>query len=280
MLPLLWHDLEEYAADEAVARIAARPMDHLLATWRDLAPEEIEARLWAAAQRRWESKVRFARHRIAKLGWVDACHHTALEILGYRFNRVGMLKAAGRWPLAVWADAGIGPEEAYATLLAEQALHLQGVRPLNHPRRRLAAYAKWARTQPDWPGQLRSLGESWPEPGGLTGFADVANARKTCGYAVWLRKGLGRLGAADRVRRPRADNLWGDGLLPLLAAAGPVARASLGQWWSMGWPGDQPDRSRQVLRMLGLGSGRQRPLCWGAAQGLLLAQAEATGRRT
>ena len=56
-----------------------------------------------AAERRWRQKIGYARARIGRLGWADAAHHTALEILGYRFNRGPMLQLAARHPLDAWA---------------------------------------------------------------------------------------------------------------------------------------------------------------------------------
>ena len=63
--------------------------------------------LRAQAQERWRQKARFARRRVERLGWTEACHHTALEILGYRFNRTSMLKTAARAPLAEWAAGSV-----------------------------------------------------------------------------------------------------------------------------------------------------------------------------
>src|SRR5205809_786294 len=81
---------------------------------------------------RWRQKIYVARLRVQRLGWTDACHCAALEILGYRFNRAAMLRAAGRWPLATWLQAQVNVDEIYAGEIGGWSL--QGVRPANHPR--------------------------------------------------------------------------------------------------------------------------------------------------
>ena len=67
----------------------------------------MRALLEIEADRRWRQKVWFARRRVERLGWSESCHYTALESLGYRFNRVPMLKIAVRAPLPAWAQRAV-----------------------------------------------------------------------------------------------------------------------------------------------------------------------------
>lgn len=106
-LPWLHHDLEEYAAEEAVEHLANRPASLVLERLGGLAPAQLDQLLRGHSEQRWRQKVHFARLRMQRLGWEAACHSTALEILGYRFNRTPMLRVAGQWPLAAWAGGGI-----------------------------------------------------------------------------------------------------------------------------------------------------------------------------
>jgi len=102
LLPLLLHDLEEYAAEDALERLASPDR---LAGHRRVGPAPGKhARAVLQTQRRsgGTQKTRFASRRIERLGWSEACHYAALEILGYRFNRTPMLRIATRTPLAVW----------------------------------------------------------------------------------------------------------------------------------------------------------------------------------
>lgn len=267
LLPLLWHDLEEYAADAAVAHIADRPADRLAEAWLELSPAESRERIVAEARQRWRGKVRYARLRIEKLGWTDACHHTALEILGYRFNRTGMLWVASHHPLSAWLATDFDPEAVYQQFA--ERWQLGAVRPANHPRRRLASYATWVRLVPDWPSVLARQGEAWPAlPPDLSAATDVADLRKGLGLKVHWQAVMSTIGVAEAVARPRADNLWGDGWLPLLAAAEAIDEEEAFVWWFASWPGDQTNRMATVARLSGLTDGRRNPLAWGHVQGL------------
>ncbi|MEI7566898.1 MAG: DUF2851 family protein, partial [Opitutaceae bacterium] len=102
LLPLLHRDLEEYASDDALEIITARDQWERFA---ELAAEPIEQRravMRAHAQRRWQQKVHFAQRRLAQLGWMEAAHQTALEILGYQKNR------AAFWPSPLIIRSRVG----------------------------------------------------------------------------------------------------------------------------------------------------------------------------
>jgi len=162
LLPLLYHDLEQYAADEAVESLAGRRHDPLAEALRALSPEDLRARLEAHAAQRWQRKLHYAGQRVRRLGFAEACHQTALEILGFRFNRVPMLNLAQRYPLKTWA--GLGAAGVEARLAEEEAAWARGaVRPANHPRQRLGQYARWATAAPDWPERLAVFAQQWPE---------------------------------------------------------------------------------------------------------------------
>ena len=263
LLPLLLHDLEEYAAEDAMETLTSR------ADWR--AAEEL-ARLPAAearsvllvhAEGRWRQKVYFARRRVDRLGWSEACHHTALEILGYRFNRAPMLKVAARVPLAAWS-AGLADIEALFAV--EQARwNLQGVRPANSPRVRLRQYADWTRLQPGWPDQLTKLAGEFP------GLPVEEKTSQTVGWRKRLnlpklRALVARAITSGSVNGTRLDNLICDGFLPLLSAR--TEHNHSGVWFHW-YAGDLPPRLKTALRSLGVFDRRAQPACHGFAQGLL-----------
>lgn len=269
LLPLLWHDLEEYASDAAVSAIAARPLDLLTERWLAMAEAEARAEIRALAGQRWQQKVHYAKLRIDKLGWESACHHMALEILGYKFNRSPMLRIATRWPLEAWRE---GEVEAEAVFEAGRPMwKLQGVRPANHPRTRLNSYARWVATRGDWPARLRRMGA---EMGGIVvgDRLGVAEMRKTAGYSTRWQAMMDAIGATGAVASPRADNLWGDGLIPLLAAGGHLGEGKGFDWWYNARPGDQPNALVKAARRIGFADGRSNPLAWGHVQGLMASQ--------
>ncbi|KXU37949.1 hypothetical protein AXK12_00890 [Cephaloticoccus capnophilus] len=258
LLPLLHHDLEEYAAEEAVETLAGRRTDTLAEAIRALAPEALRERLVGLAAQRWAQKLRYAGLRVRRLGFDEACHQTALEVLGFRFNRVPMLNLALRYPLATWA--GVDEAELDARFAEqEQAWARAAVRPANQPRRRLAQYARWASACPQWPTRLGELAVGWPVPS----MEDDTRA---------LRRGLSRAALRDEislkicdraVRGTRLDTLICDGLLPLAALR--TGRDFSGLWWHW-WAGDLPGflrNARSDLRSV------VTPQCQGAIQALI-----------
>ncbi len=263
LLPLLLHDLEEYAAEDAVEALANRTDWRSVEELSHLPAGKTCAVLRAQAQERWRLKARFALRRAERLGWAEACHHTALEILGYRFNRTPMLKTAARAPLADWAA---GRADADALFAAEAAAwSLQGVRPANHPRRRLAQYAAWTRARPDWPERLAGLAAGFPAAHEAGAPEPTARARKRLGLSALRIRLAGEI-AGDSVGGTRLDNLVCDGFLPLLAAG---TERDLFPVWFHWFAGDVPPRLVAALRSLSVFDGRTQPACHGLAQGLL-----------
>lgn len=262
LLPWLHHDLEEYAAEAAVEQLADRPASRVLDELGALPAEALSDMLQAHAKRRWEQKVHFARLRVQRLGWEAACHHTALEILGYRFNRAPMLRIAGQWPLAAWAARDFGAQ--VETLYAAEAdtWTVQGVRPANHPRTRLSQYAAWVAARPDWPTRLERAGEVLVAiPEAMT----TGDARRAFGFTQRREEMAGAI-CAEAVSGTRFDNLVCDGFLPLLEARG--GRHGFG-YWQHWFAGDMPPAVVANLRALGMFAGRNHPARHGVAQGLL-----------
>lgn len=262
LLPLLHSGLEEYAAEDAVEALAGRPLHQAQEILGALKPAELDALILSEAVKRWRSKIHYARERIARLGWESACHHAALEILGYRFNRAAMLTVASGFPLADWSARRIELDKVYAS--ASGRWVLQGVRPANHPKRRLRQYADWCAARPDWPDRLAGS----PVLASLSGSVTVLPARewRRANRFTAVRRQVGDDLCGGGVGGTRLDNLCADGFLPLLAArhGGDLETA-----W-MAWPaGDAPEAFVRVLRILGVFDGKTRPIAQGGVQGLL-----------
>lgn len=274
LLPLLLHDLEEYAAEDAIERLADRGDWRATEELAKLPPDALRALMLGLAGGRWCQKLHFARRRLDRLGWTTACHQTALEILGYRFNRTPMLKIAMRVPPEQWRCDGPWLDALFES--ERTAWSLQGARPANHPRVRLRQYAAWIRAVPDWPARLERLGTGLPDlPTGHRSFC-TPDWRKLCTLARLRERIAGEI-VGGGVGGTRLDNLICDGFLPLMSAR--TARSRSGLWFHW-YPGDLPPHLRTALRSLGLFAGRTQPACHGFAQGLIgwmLAHESGTG---
>lgn len=260
LLPLLHRALEEFAADEAVEALANRPLARLPDELGTLPARELAALLRRHAKTRWREKVHFAGVRVQRLGWETACHHAALEILGYRFNRAPMLRVAGEWALAGWASGMVNPDDVFGA--ESEGWSLQGVRPANHPRTRLRQYAAWTRERPDWPARALHLGADLPAIDPSAATRDVRRAHRFSA----LRDRIGDELCGGAIGGTRLDNVICDGLMPLFAAE---TQRDLGDMWYHWFAGDLPLLLTSGLRQLGFFDGRVQPACHGAAQGLL-----------
>lgn len=257
LLPLLNRGLEDYAEEDVVERLASRASSRTVDEFARLPLPQRRAVLAEEAEHRWREKVKFAGQRVERLGWEAACHHTALEILGYRFNRVPMLRLAAAWPLSRWSDGSVEAEVLYRS--EAERWSLQGSRPANHPFRRLQLYARWTRSRPDWPEVLRSWTVELP----AVQVEESRALRKLGGWAILRQQWAERL-TGSGVTGSRWDTLICDGWIPLLESQ----RTGWGQLWYHWFPGDLPPYLGRALRQMGVISHSQ-PLCHGLAQGLL-----------
>jgi hypothetical protein len=256
LLPLLERDLESYAEEAAVEGIAGRPYSQLREILSGIAPDKLRVEVARHAEWRWGAKVGMARARMERLGWEEACHHAALEVLGYRFNRAPMLAIAEQWPLAEWRQ-GVSVESVFESQAGEW--RVGGVRPANRPRLRLAQYAEWVAARSDWPERLAE----WVAVAGKGSAGERSLTAE--------RKILAETVCGDVLGGSRFDTWVCDAALPLLAARIGEEEAAVGlksRW--LGWkPGDAPAELLRLARefqVAGEGGGGVRQ---GQLQGLL-----------
>lgn len=263
LLPWLHCNLEEFASDDAIEAITHRRSVHLAEELLALGPAERRRRIHQAAEVRWKQKLHFAEIRLARLGWEGACHHTALEILGYRFNRAPMLAVAERHALSEFAAGKLTLADLWGT--AEHAWRRHGVRPANHPSRRLQQYLAWTAAVPDWPSRWLAWSDTVPLAIAVTPAIDVAAVRRQHRYTAW-REQLATQIAAAQISGARFDTLVANGLLPLIAA-----RTGCSAWarWFCWFPSEAGDDLATALRLASLCGRDAAPFHEGAIQGLL-----------
>lgn len=278
LLHLLRQDLEACATEEALDTLAGRSVTELRMSLENESGVAVLESVLLQAGRRWRQKAHFARRRIERLGWEAACHHAALEILGYRMNRPPMLSVAAQFPLSYWKSDTRVPAEAAEEVWESQrgGWRHRGVRPANYPRQRLQQYARWVEVAPNWPERLRAAVPELVEAGHAAARAmggsamSVAEARRRCGLKQ-MRSVLAHVLGAEALGQgsTRLDTFFCDGIFPLVAAISDGVGGGDLEWlWHVWLPGDQPEEFASCLKELGLAS-RASPVCHGMCQGLL-----------
>jgi len=261
MLEALPQSLEAYAQEALLEKLSGNADTELMLTeWSSMPLSERKARIYEAARLRWEGKCRFMEKRVDLLGWDEACHQSAMEILGYRFNRSAMLWIAGDYSLRALVQGQVSVDELYEAGVGHW--NLGRLRPANHPRKRLAQYLQWVERVPDWPEKLKASmrGGKW-----CSRYQEVGLSRKKMGIPV-IKQQLVREVVGDALSGNRLDTLICDGLLPLGSLYSDADGFSVWYHW---YVGDMPDRLTPLLKKLGLLDLPGSYACHGFYQGLL-----------
>ncbi|MGB0412928.1 MAG: DUF2851 family protein [Coraliomargarita sp.] len=259
LMPLLNRDLEAYAMDDALLELEQVDELEWVARFLEQPAEARLEQITECAKVRWEQKLVYAQKRLSDAGWKESCHQLCLEVLGYARNREAMSRVALQYPLSDWTQGAVDPDECFKQFTS--CWKLGGVRPVNHPRRRLEQYAAIAGAHGDWTKTvsltLRTLAT-------VEGELRTPEFRKAIGLSRLrdsLRNGIfiGELG------EKRFNTLMIDALLPLAHTAGLFDAVPYWMHWPMG---DMPTSLNRFLKQADLLS-KQQPLCNGLAQGAL-----------
>lgn len=258
LLPCLNADLEECVNREI--REEGAGLQNRVTAWLERPPEIRWQHLRQRALLRWDQKVRFARQRLAGGGWDEVCHQYALEVLGYRRNRAPMSNLAQLYPLADWAGLNRTP----AALMNDAGpWKLAGLRPPNHPAKRLAQYQAWVRQVPAWPQVLAEWGSGLPRLGATR--VPAPGLRRKWHFDK-IRGTLAEKVCGRVLSGPRLDTLIVDAFFPLLSVR--MERDFFAWWWN--WPaGDHPPAFDQFLRGMAWTKATGEPIGNGALQGSL-----------
>jgi hypothetical protein len=259
LLPRLERDLESYAIDEALLELEQVDDLEWVARFLEKPLEERRDVVDARARERWEQKLAFARKRLESAGWAEACHQLCLEVLGYSRNRAPMSQIALQYPMSAseWSTLDA------ATLFDLQVdrWRLSGLRPANHPRKRLEQYLQLLQHDRQWSETLRQV---------LSKAASVSESVTT----TVVRRSLSFPERSDAIRmelfggiigEKRFNTMMVDAFLPLATAAGMIDGFP---YWLHWWPGDSPVALSRFLKHGQLTS-RQQPLTNGLIQGAL-----------
>ncbi len=273
LLPYLKHDLEDYAAMEELGALdEARDRAE---QWLHFSVEERRSQIIRYAEKRLLQKCHYARSRLQKDGWEHSCHTLFLEALGYRRNRAPMANLAMNLGLGEMLSAASHSQETatVATRLFESVSgwKLAGLRPANHPRKRIAEYLQLLQRKADWASRLQTY---FFENAKHLPVSQIPTAayRKQIRLTQMRAEIVSILGSVWN--GPKLDTLVVDVFLPLLIAQDSRSGEALGQLWYHWFAGDAPEAWRLFLDSCHLLSDRAHPISNGAYQGAFLALLE------
>lgn len=259
LLPLLERDLEDYAMEAALLDLEQVNELEWFERFMQKSLPERRSLIEQLADERWIQKTAFAAKRLDKADWMQCCHQSVLEVLGYARNRSVMHKVAARHSIADFAS-GMDPDQIFEAFRADWKL--SGCRPANHPKRRLEQYARICAARQDWPdallqmmGAVESLDAA--EPGAFRKTAQTKALLQSISEEVFQ----------SLIGEKRLNTLLCDAIFPLAQAA--HTEQNLSNHWRHWYPGDYPDSFARFYRQAGFAAAGI-PMTNGAMQGILL----------
>jgi hypothetical protein len=225
------------------------------------------------ARIRWQQKLRYARQRLAREEWRQACHQYMLEGLGYRRNRIPMYELSLEYPLKrrenLWQAEDLFQKK-------REQWKLRGCRPSNHPMKRLQSYQRIVERDSNWPEVLLfNALICFGSVGCKTIHMDRSQMKKLRS-ALKLREFLKSIREevfANEIGETRIHTLVCDVFLPLIAVN---TSMDLFPFWYLWQAGDYPDQLKRIILESRLKKIKGSVQCNGWLQGLLQLGFEST----
>ncbi|OIO58716.1 MAG: hypothetical protein COZ46_04740 [Verrucomicrobia bacterium CG_4_10_14_3_um_filter_43_23] len=261
LLGYLSRDLEEYASEEALLSLENRDSLSLLEMLL-LKPLDVRYSFVAdKARLRWNQKRAFAQRRLNATHWEEACHQMFMEVLGYRRNRATMSLISLQFPYRHMLSEKPSTHDLYNSQLNQWKV--QGIRPNNHPKKRLEQYAQLLEKNPEWPARWLEFSNTLPQ---LASLGDnTAVFRKNLSLAN-LRKSIAEDILHNTFTASKLDTLIIDTLLPLASI---YHKKDLFGLWFHWFTGDVPDSLKNFINQTELASVKDSPSCNGTHQGVM-----------
>lgn len=260
LVKYLEQGLEEYALEDALLTLENRNHLEILESFLTLNPLDQERKLFDKARRRFEMKRSFAGLRLKTHGWEEACHQMLLEVLGYRRNKVPMSNLALKFPHKRMCEKKTSAEKLYS--MYEQEWKLTGLRPANHPRKRLEQYINLINKNPDWMENWNTIIKSL---GKLEHDLTTKEFRKKYNLSK-LQELIKETVFNGEISGTRFHTILIDALLPL---AGAYLKRDLSELWLHWFSGDIPLQISDFIKRTPLLDSKNQVHCNGLNQGVL-----------
>lgn len=263
LLERLTQSLEECMFEKAIKSFP----EHTLETPQAILPfkhktlQEILTQIQSLAQERWLRKKAFAKHRLKNTAFDQTCHQVTLEILGAKKNRVPMAEIALEYPLQIMKQLALTPKTLFDSKINRWKLN--GIRPANHPQKRIKQYLSFLKHSSNWPYEWLSFAESLPIH--KTTCLDTNSYRKKYNLST-IHKHIKTELFKNVFSDSRLNTLFIDSLLPLGSV---FLRKDFFPLWYHWYIGDMPKRINQFIKNLNFLHKKKVTLSNGLGQGLL-----------
>ena len=235
LMPHLKVDLESYALNLALLSFEGFNPSIKNNFLSNESSSKMVASLLSEANQRFDEKVHYAKKRLLKFNWEEACHQYVLEVLGYSRNRIGMARLALRHGFKQWPQSS---HELYKLNL--NAWRLKSNRPANHPSKRLRQYDQLMLENPEWPKSVIASIQAFDAKNFQI---RIHNYRRSKSMHELKRRFHDSV-FKNFVGVSRLNTILIDAIFPLLHAKGVFDCHSL---WLDWWVGDQPNQWNSLI---------------------------------
>lgn len=214
LLPYLYQDLESYIEEYSLLELVT-PVKNIThpnhVKILNLSPQNLQK----GAYKRWLQKVNYAQARIDRWGFQEAIYQFFCEILGYKRNRLPMSQLSLQFPIPTWHSNPPDPQSLFAHF--SKQWKQTGIRPQNHPKKRLKQLFTLMTQHPDWIKKMNGISLT-PHYSLNEAIITPKTHRKTLSLSAFRKKISDDI-LGGVIAGTRLDTLIIDGILPLLAAS-------------------------------------------------------------
>ena len=256
LLPKLRQSLEEYLESQALERLSDYESKKPVSFSSLIDLNLVKQKNYELAKARWLQKKKYAQNRLLKGNNEEVFHQSFLEVLGYRRNRETMARIGQLYPIDQWKNEKLDPEKIFQS---EKNWKLQGLRPANHPLKRLLQYGNLWKTNPNW------IEDAFKINLPISTNFQKSN-RKNLGLKK-LKNDWQKGVLANGWGGSRVDTLWVDACLPLLSE---INQRDYFAIWFHWFAGDFPRSLKEISKAAEIGGHTpNKPFSNGVLQGVL-----------
>jgi len=257
----LYQGIEDYSLENALLNFEKKDLINIFDAFLALPAQEKKATLFHKARIRWQQKLAFLHNRLQRHSYEECCHQLCLEILGLHKNRIPMATISLEFPYKTWIQNAhkMNALELFST--QKTSWKLSGIRPNNHPLKRLQQYITLIQSNPNWAAHWINYIQKMP----ILEFIDHTSIFRKhfqlSSFVNYVQKTI----FCNAISSTRLLTLCIDALLPLSSA---YLKKDFFPLWYHFQAGDFPESIQTFLNKTEILTAKQ-PLCNGLVQAAL-----------